>query len=327
MTLLFIRFLFIVGSMLIGYQIAGPNEKALAGVAIGGLVGIIIIFTEIGMRRISVRGLSSAVFGLILGLIMSKLLSDIFVLLKIEPETLSLIRPVMTLILCYMSMAVAIRGKDEFNIIIPYVRLSRQDQVEAVVVVDTSAIIDGRITDICRTRFIEGKMVVPRFVLKELQQISDSADPIKRQRGRRGLEVLNTIQKDIGIPVIIHEEDFPDIKEVDAKLVKLAKLLEAKIFTVDFNLNRVAAIQGIKVLNINELANALKPVVFPGELMEIRLLREGKEYNQAVGYLDDGTMVVAEDARKFIGSTVKVAVTSVLQTQAGRMIFTKLCAH
>lgn len=324
MTLLFIRLLLIVSSMLIGYQIAGPNEKALAGVALGGLLGIMIIFTEIGMRRVSVRGLSSAVFGLILGLIMSKLLSDIFVLLKIEPQTLSLIRPVMTLILCYMSMAVAIRGKDEFNIVIPYVRLSRQDQVEAVVVVDTSAIIDGRITDICKTRFIEGKMVVPRFVLKELQQISDSADPIKRQRGRRGLEVLNTIQKDIGIPVIIHEEDFPDIKEVDAKLVKLAKLLEAKIFTVDFNLNRVAAIQGIKVLNINELANALKPVVFPGELMEIRLLREGKEYNQAVGYLEDGTMVVAEDARKFIGSTVKVAVTSVLQTQAGRMIFTKL---
>ncbi|OGX52148.1 MAG: hypothetical protein A3G37_04215, partial [Omnitrophica WOR_2 bacterium RIFCSPLOWO2_12_FULL_46_30] len=290
MTLLFIRFLFIVGSMLIGYQIAGPNEKALAGVAIGGLVGIMIIFTEIGMRRVSVRGLSSAVFGLILGLIMSKLLSDIFILLKIEPQTLSLIRPVMTLILCYISMAVAIRGKDEFNIIIPYVRLSRQDQVETVVVVDTSAIIDGRITDICKTGFIEGKMVVPRFVLKELQQISDSADPIKRQRGRRGLEVLNTIQKDIGIPVIIHEEDFPDIKEVDAKLVKLAKLLEAKIFTVDFNLNRVAAIQGIKVLNINELANALKPVVFPGELMEIRLLKEGKEYNQAVGYLEDGTM-------------------------------------
>ncbi|OGX31893.1 MAG: hypothetical protein A3D27_03490, partial [Omnitrophica WOR_2 bacterium RIFCSPHIGHO2_02_FULL_46_37] len=289
MTLLFIRFLFIVGSMLIGYQIAGPNEKALAGVAIGGLVGIMIIFTEIGMRRVSVRGLSSAVFGLILGLIMSKLLSDIFILLKIEPQTLALIRPVMTLILCYISMAVAIRGKDEFNIIIPYVRLSRQDQVETVVVVDTSAIIDGRITDICKTRFIEGKMVVPRFVLKELQQISDSADPIKRQRGRRGLEVLNTIQKDIGIPVIIHEDDFPDIKEVDAKLVKLAKLLEAKIFTVDFNLNRVAAIQGIKVLNINELANALKPVVFPGELMEIRLLKEGKEYNQAVGYLEDGT--------------------------------------
>jgi uncharacterized protein YacL len=313
--------------MLIGYQIAGPNEKALAGVAIGGLVGVIIIFTEIGMRRVSVRGLSSAVFGLILGLIMSKLLSDIFILLRIDPETLSLIRPVMTLILCYMSMAVAIRGKDEFNIIIPYVRLSRQDQVETVVVVDTSVIIDGRITDICKTRFIEGKMVVPRFVLKELQQIADSADPVKRQRGRRGLEVLNTIQKEVGVPVIIHEEDFPDIKEVDAKLVKLAKLLEAKILTVDFNLNRVAAIQGVKVLNINELANALKPVVFPGEVMEIRLLREGKEYNQAVGYLDDGTMVVAEDARKFIGSTVKVAVTSVLQTQAGRMIFTKIAAH
>ena len=324
MTLVFIRFLFIVSLMLIGYQIAGSNEKALAGVAIGGLVGMVIIFSEIRLRRVSVRGLSSAVFGLVLGLIMSKLISDIFVLFRVDPEIISLVRPIMTLTICYICMAIAIRGKDEFNIIIPYVRFSRQDQAESVVVVDTSVIIDGRITDICKTGFIEGKMVVPRFVLKELQQIADSADPIKRQRGRRGLEVLNTIQKDLGIPLIIHEEDFSDLKEVDAKLVKLAKLLEAKIFTVDFNLNRVAAIQGIKVLNINELANALKPVVFPGELMQIRLLKEGKEYNQAVGYLDDGTMVVAEDARKFIGSTVKVVVSSVLQTQAGRMIFTKL---
>lgn len=324
MTLLFIRFLFIVSLMLIGYQIAGSNEKALAGVAIGAFVGMAIIFSEIRLRRISVRGLSSAVFGLVLGLIMSKLISDIFVLFKVDPEIILLVRPIMTLTICYICMAIAIRGKDEFNIIIPYVRFSRQDQAESVVVVDTSVIIDGRITDICKTGFIEGKLVVPRFVLKELQQISDSADPIKRQRGRRGLEVLNTIQKDMGIPIIIHEEDFSDLKEVDAKLVKLAKLLEAKIFTVDFNLNRVAAIQGIKVLNINELANALKPVVFPGELMQIRLLKEGKEYNQAVGYLDDGTMVVAEDARKFIGSTVKVVVSSVLQTQAGRMIFTKL---
>ena len=202
-------------------------------------------------------------------------------------------------------------------------RLSRQDQIESVIVIDTSAIIDGRIVDICKSKFMEGKIVVPRFVLKELQQIADSADPIKRQRGRRGLEVLNTIQKEMGIPVTISEEDFPE-REVDAKLVKLAKFLEAKIFTVDFNLNRVAAIQGVKVLNINELANALKPVVFPGEVMEIKLLKEGKEYNQAIGYLDDGTMVVVEDARKLIGQTVKAVVTSVLQTQAGRMIFTKV---
>lgn len=324
MTLLFIRLFFIAGAALIGYQTTKSQQFGLAGALLGGFSGLIIIFLEIGIRRVSLRGLSSAVFGLILGVIMSKLFSDVLILLRVEPEVLSLVRTTMTLILCYLCMVIAMRGRDEFNIIIPYVRFSRQDQSESMIVIDTSVIIDGRIVDICKTKFIEGKMVVPRFVLKELQQIADSADPIKRQRGRRGLEVLNTIQKDIGISVTIHEEDFPDVREVDAKLVKLAKLLEARIFTVDFNLNRVAAIQGVKVLNINELANVLKPVVFPGETMEIKLLKEGKEHNQAVGYLDDGTMVVAEDGRRFIGQTVKVAVTSVLQTQAGRMIFTKI---
>lgn len=324
MTLLFIRLLFLTGAMLVGYQVAGSSDAALTGVIVGAVMGAIVIFSEIGMRKISLRGLSSAVFGLFLGLIMAKLLTDILMLLKVEPDILSLVRTVMTLVLCYLCMAIALRGKDEFNIVIPYIRLSRQDQIESMIVVDTSAIIDGRIADICKTKFAEGKLVVPRFVLKELQLISDSADPIKRQRGRRGLEVLNTLQKEMGIPITIHEEDFPELKEVDAKLVKLAKLLEAKIFTVDFNLNRVAAIQGVMVLNINELANALKPVVFPGEVMEIKLLKEGKEYNQGVGYLDDGTMVVVEEARKLIGQTIKVAVTSVLQTQAGRMIFTKV---
>lgn len=323
MTLFFIRLLFIVGAILVGYQTA-VSKYGLLGAIAGGLIGGVIILLEAGLRRVSLRGLSSAVFGLILGVVMSKLFSDILFFLKVEPQVFLLIRTTMTLILCYLCTVIAMRGRDEFNIVIPYVRLSRQDQAESMIVIDTSVIIDGRIVDICKTRFIEGKMVVPRFVLKELQQIADSADPIKRQRGRRGLEVLNTIQKEMGIPVTIHEEDYPEIKEVDAKLVKLAKLLEAKVFTVDFNLNRVAAIQGVKVLNVNELANALKPVVFPGEAMEIRLLKEGKEYNQAVGYLDDGTMVVTEDARRFIGQTVKVLVSSVLQTQAGRMIFTKL---
>jgi uncharacterized protein YacL len=167
-------------------------------------------------------------------------------------------------------------------------------------------------------------MVIPRFVLKELQQIADSTDPTKRQRGRRGLEILHTIQKDFGQDITLHDEDFPEVQEVDAKLVKLAKLLEAKVLTVDFNLNRVASLQGVKVLNINELANAVKPVVFPGEEMRVKLIKEGKEHNQAVGYLDDGTMIVVEEGRKFIGQEVKVTVTSVLQTQAGRMIFAKL---
>ncbi len=203
-------------------------------------------------------------------------------------------------------------------------RLRRQDQAEEKIILDTSVIIDGRIVDILKTKFLSGKIIIPRFVLKELQQIADSTDPIKRQRGRRGLEMLHTIQKESGLDIAIQEEDFPETQEVDAKLVKLGKLLEAKILTVDFNLNRVAGIQGIKVLNINELSNAIKPVVFPGEQMQIKLIKEGKEHNQAVGYLEDGTMVVVEDARRNIGQDVKVVVTSVLQTQAGRMIFTRL---
>jgi uncharacterized protein YacL len=255
---------------------------------------------------------------------MAKLVGDAFSLASLDAGTLSRVRVGLTLVFCYLGMVMALRGKDEFNIIIPYVRLRRQDQSQDVILLDTSVIIDGRIVDICKTRFLGGKVIIPKFVLRELQQIADSTDPIKRQRGRRGLEILNTIQNEPGMDITIHEQDFTETSEVDAKLVLLAKLLEAKILTVDFNLNRVASIQGIKVLNINELANALKPVVFPGEEMHIKLIKEGKEHNQAVGYLDDGTMVVVEDARRLIGQDVKVAVTSVLQTQAGRMIFTKI---
>jgi uncharacterized protein YacL len=299
-------------------------HPAVVGGLIGAGVSLVIILLEIGMRKVSVRGLSSVVFGLILGLIMSKLVGDAFSIIPLTPESLAISRMVLTVIFCYFGMVIGLRGKDEFNVIIPYVRLRRQDQAESLTVVDTSAIIDGRIQDILKTKFLEGKLVIPRFVLKELQQIADSTDPIKRQRGRRGLEILNAIQKEAGGSLSLNEDDFPEVKEVDAKLVKLAQLLEGKIMTVDFNLNHVANLQGVKVLNINELANALKPVVFPGENMQIKLLKEGKEYNQAVGYLDDGTMVVVEDARRLIGQEVKVVVTSVLQTPAGRMIFTKI---
>jgi len=319
MNLLLARFLFVLGSMFIGYQAGG-----FVGISIGAAAALFMILIEIGLRKVSVSGLSSAVFGLILGLIMAKLVGDAFSLAAMDADTLSRTRVGLTLVFCYLGMVMALRGKDEFNIIIPYVRLRRQDQSQDVVILDTSVIIDGRIVDICKTRFLGQKVIIPKFVLRELQQIADSTDPIKRQRGRRGLEILNTIQHEPGMDIVIHEQDFPETSEVDAKLVLLAKLLEAKILTVDFNLNRVASIQGIKVLNINELANALKPVVFPGEEMHIKLIKEGKEHNQAVGYLDDGTMVVAEDARRLIGQEVKVLVTSVLQTQAGRMIFTKV---
>lgn len=323
MNLLLLRILFITGSVIIGYYQA-PEPSGLLGAFIGAVASGIIIIAEIGMRNTSLKGLSSTVFGLILGLIMAKLVGDAFSIAPISSDSLLHIRLMLTLVFCYLGMLIGLRGKDEFNIIIPYVRLRRQDQSEDVTLLDTSVVIDGRIVDIFKTKFLGGKIIIPKFVLKELQQIADSTDPIKRQRGRRGLEMLHSIQKESGLDISIHEEDFPEVAEVDAKLVKLAKILEAKILTVDFNLNRVATIQGIKVLNINELSNALKPVVFPGEEMQIKLIKEGKEHNQAVGYLDDGTMVVVEDARRLIGQEVRVAVTSVLQTQAGRMIFTKI---
>jgi uncharacterized protein YacL len=324
MNLLSLRILFILSSIFVGYQIFDPLGHGMLGAISGFVVSLAIILLEQGMRRVSTRGLSSAVFGLILGLIMAKLLGEAISLASLSASTMSVTRMSLTLIFCYLGMAIALRGKDEFNIIIPYVRLRRQDQIEEVVVMDTSVIIDGRIQDIFKTKFLEGKIIVPRFVLNELQQIADSTDPLKRQRGRRGLEILNSLQNESGADIKLNEEEFPELNEVDAKLVKLAKLLEAKILTVDYNLNRVASLQGITVLNINELANALKPVVFPGEQMQLKLLKEGKEYNQAIGYLDDGTMVVVEDARKLIGQEVRVVVTSVIQTPAGRMIFTKI---
>ena len=329
MTLIFIRVFFIILSVIIGYQIGsfvriGSSGFNVIGAALGFLVAMSIIIFEFIMRKVSVRGLSSAVFGLIFGLIMAKLVSDTLSLIPLDETLLYSLRVVLTLIFCYLGMIVAIRGRDEFNIIVPYVKFSRQDQKDELVILDTSVIIDGRIADICTIRFMEEKFVVPRFVLKELQQIADSSDSLKRARGRRGLDILSKLQKNSNIDIKIHNEDFPDIKEVDSKIVKLAKVLGAKIFTNDYNLNKIAEIQGIRILNINELANALRPVVLPGETLDIRLIKEGKEYNQGVGYLEDGTMVVVDNGRRLIGQSVHVVVGSVLQTAAGRMIFGKL---
>lgn len=214
--------------------------------------------------------------------------------------------------------------KDRYSCLISHAYTFGQDKKGRAIILDTSAIIDGRIGDIIKTGFLNERIIVPRFVLKELQLIADSTDPTKRQRGRRGFEILTNLQKKEKVNIIISEKDFPGTKEVDSKLVRMAKDLGARILTVDFNLTQVASIQGVGVLNINELANSLRLVVFPGENLMIKLIRDGKEHNQAVGYLDDGTMVVVEDARRLIGQDVKVCVTSVLQTPAGRMIFSKL---
>jgi len=226
----------------------------------------------------------------------------------------------------YLGAVVALRKRDD---LVVWLRLpagtsSRRSTTSGQYkILDTSVIIDGRIADIARTGFLEGTLVIPSFVLQELQHIADSSDVLKRNRGRRGLDILNRMQKESRVAVEILDRDFDDISDVDAKLVRLARRLDAKVLTNDFNLNKVAELQGVEVLNINELANALKPVVLPGEEMVVHVIKDGKEQGQGVGYLDDGTMIVVDGGRRYIGESVDVLVTSVLQTAAGRMIFAK----
>lgn len=328
MTFGFIRALFILISTIIGFQLGSANggygsNLALIGAGAGIALAALIIFLEITLDKVSLRGLSAAVFGLILALIVSRFIGAAIDVIHLPPATAATIKLITVIVLSYFGMVFSMRGRDEFNLIIPYVKFDRQDQKDAILILDTSVIIDGRILDISQTKFVEGRFVIPRFVLKELQQVADSHDPLKRNRGRRGLDILNKLRKNQQISVKIHEEDFPETPSVDEKLIKLAKLLSAKILTNDFNLNKVAEFQGITILNINELANAVRAVILPGETLEVRLVKEGKEHNQAIGYLDDGTMIVVDNAKKFLGSLMQVHVTSVLQTAAGRMIFAK----
>lgn len=328
MTVLYLRAFFIILSTIVGYYLGAiMGNLTMAwriGGSVSGLVGAsLIVALEGVMKRCSVRDLSAAVFGLIFGFFMAWILTSVLRLIPMSIEIFSSLQIILILIFCYLGMIIAMRGKDEFNLIVPYVKFVRQDEREDIILLDTSVIIDGRIADILQTKFIEGRIVIPRFVLRELQQIADSGDSLKRNRGRRGLDILNKIQKDSKLNVRINEEDFPEIKDVDAKLVKLGQLVGGRVVTNDFNLNKIAELQGVTVLNINELANALRPVVLPGEMMEVRISKEGKEYNQGVGYLDDGTMVVVDNTRQMIGQVIKAVVTSVLQTSAGRMIFAK----
>ncbi len=329
MTIIFLRFFFIFLSCIVGYYIGslltGFSVKgSYMGASIGGFSSLAIILLELGMKRLSIRNLSAAVFGLIFGFFMAWIVTSVLRLIPMSLELFSSLQIILILIFCYLGMIIAMRGKDEFNLIIPYIKFVRQDKKDDVILLDTSVIIDGRAADMLHTKFIEGRLVIPRFVLRELQQIADSQDALKRNRGRRGLDILNKLQKSPEFDVRIQEDDFPDVREVDAKLVKLAKLLGAKVLTNDFNLNKVAELQGVTVLNINELANTLRPVVLPGEVMDVRISKEGKEHNQGVAYLDDGTMIVIDNSRHLISQSVSVVVTSVLQTSAGRMIFAKL---
>lgn len=264
--------------------------------------------------------------GLILGLIVAFLIESS--LSRLPLPGLSSVLPILASgLLGYLGFRVGYKKRDELMSIFTMGRQNKDKKKETRDVdhkiLDTSVIIDGRIADICRTGFLEGTLVIPSFVLEELQHIADSSDVLKRNRGRRGLDILNKIQKELKMEVLIYEGDFEEVNEVDSKLVKLAKVLSGKVVTNDFNLNKVCELQGVKVLNINDLANAVKPVVLPGEEINVQVIKDGKEHGQGVAYLDDGTMIVIEGGREFIGERIDVLVTSVLQTSAGRMIFAK----
>lgn len=324
--LIFLRILFVLIFTGIGYSLGGKVPLLFAG--FGFIGGIILVSFETLTRRASLKGLSSAVFGIILGLIIAGIfgatLDQFHFPGEVSYDLIHNIKLIVTFIFVYLGLTLGIKGKDEFNLVIPYVKFKRQSQREEEIVVDTSSIIDGRILDIVKTGFIEAKFIVPRFVLNELQALADSTDHMKRQKGKRGIEILHSLKKESNIEVHISDQNVESVKSVDEKIIKLAQTIDAEVLTTDYNLNRIAQLQGVKVLNINDLANALKPTFIAGQRFSLKLIKEGKEHNQAVGYLEDGTMVVVENSRRLVGKTVSIEVTSILQSSSGRIVFTKL---
>jgi len=291
------------------------------GAAVAFVLGLAFMVIEIRIRRFQFKTIWSAGLGLIIGILLGWMIGSIYESIVHTTEMATFIRMFFLIVLPYIGLLVGTR-KPEWLAPANLVRMFKEKSAgRSFKIIDTSVIIDGRIADLCDTAFIEGTLVIPQFVLKELQVIADSADPLKRQRGRRGLDVLDHLQKSSQVSVVVSDLDFPDVRDVDSKLLECAKTLGAKIITNDFNLNKVARIHGIQVLNVNELAGALRPVVLPGEAMKVFILKEGKERDQGVAYLDDGTMVVVDDSRRMIGQTVTITVTSVLQTTVGKMIF------
>ncbi|EIT84083.1 PilT protein domain-containing protein [Fictibacillus macauensis ZFHKF-1] len=351
----FVQLFFIVAGGMLGYIFVpdliavlniGVTPSELTSSYVGAVLGALVFFLStfwvtdylVGLIRWVEETVVKApapdvlfgTIGLIFGLIVAFLIQ--LPLNNINIVVLSTILPIfLTVLLGYLGFQVGFKKRDELIHLFSIGRGGKDRKREAdeekvkgkYKILDTSVIIDGRVADICQTGFLEGPLIIPRFVLEELQHIADSSDVLKRNRGRRGLDILNRIQKELSIKVEIYEGDFEDVSEVDSKLVKLAQLLSGVVVTNDFNLNKVCELQNVLVLNINDLANAVKPIVLPGEELIVQVIKDGKEHNQGVGYLDDGTMIVVEEGRNYIGKTIDVLVTSVLQTSAGRMIFAK----
>jgi uncharacterized protein YacL len=324
MDLLVIRLLFVFVVTLTCFLIQPFNWSAPTDAGVGALIGSAIILFEWKLRTVSLKRLIGAAVGSVLGIFGAYLFALVIRNSLAPGRTQSFLQIMVMLLMAYVGLVVGAMKGDLLNLAaLGGVFGGEKQGKKSHKILDTSVIIDGRIADIAETGFLDGIIVTPQFVLRELQLVADSADSLKRNRGRRGLDILQRLQKVASLQIQIVEDDFPSVREVDLKLIELAKVYEGKIVTNDFNLNKVAQLQGVEVLNINELANALKPIVLPGETMKVFILKEGKEYNQGVAYLDDGTMVVVDNARKMIGKTIDVSVTSVLQTTAGKMIFGK----
>src|SRR5437870_11292605 len=330
MALWVIRILFVSLCTIGGYAVSqvrpefvGGNYSGAIGMVIGFGFGWLMIALDEMLKGFSLRAFSATTFGLLLGTVVALLIdnSGLFQYAE-QPTTRWLIRLGLFLSFGYIGIVLAMRSnKEDFSLIIPYVRFAKQNKPDNLLLLDTSVVIDGRIADLIEANFLEGLIIVPRFVLKELQQIADSTDPMKRARGRRGMEILNRIQRNPRNEVRIHDGDFPDETGVDGKLIRLARNLGAKLFTNDYNLGKIAELQSVNHVNLHELAKSMRLVLLPGEVMTLRIVREGKDKGQGVGYLPDGTMVVVNNAQNAVGQQVDVQVQSLLQTGAGIIVF------
>src|SRR6266536_1639197 len=325
MALWVIRILFLLLCTIGGYAVSQVREEVVGvpysapiGMIVGFGFGWLLIAVDEMLKGFSLRAFSATTFGLLLGTVVALLIDRSGLFEKVDESTRLLVRLGLFLAFSYIGIVLAMRSnKEDFSLIIPYVRFAPRNKPDNLLLLDTSAIIDGRVADLIEANFLEGIIVVPRFVLKELQQVADSNDAIKRARGRRGLEMLNRIQRNPRNEVKIHDGDFPDEKDVDAKLVRLARNLRAKLYTNDHNLGKIAELQSVNHVNLHELAKSMRTVLLPGEVVSLRIVREGKDKGQGVGYLPDGTMVVVNRAQACVGQQIDAQVQSLLQTGAG----------
>jgi len=314
--------IFVIGLVTAGGYFYPPFKlEGASGAGVAFAAAAVMMYLETRIRRVPFRVLWSAGLGLIAGLLVGWLFGAIYMSVVRTTEMATFIRIFFLVIMPYIGLIIGTK-KPEWLEPAHLATLFKEKRAgRSFKILDTSVVIDGRVADLCDTGFVEGTLVVPKFVLKELQSIADSPDTLKRQRGRRGLEVLDHLQKSSQVAVVLSDLDFPEARDVDSKIIECAKSMAGKIVTNDFNLNKVACIHGIKVLSINELVNSLRPVALPGEAMSVFILKEGKEKDQGVAYLEDGTMVVVDNSRRMIGQTIDITVTSVLQTTVGKMIF------